>query len=204
MNNRCSLLGKPQWLKLNSLSIDLIRTGLDQINSNTSYKYNIPTSLWGRYIIGMRKSNIISIRCYTKTRPISYRLIALLENESKLLYPGLNTEDYFSLINALGLGDIQNIVTLYSLCRLSREDYGVYEKGCMPQQILTVEDAKANGIVYFNDYDMYINDELSLWWQKWGGFLYSFKFNPDRRDASYQKIDESIGYFEKLPIGLLR
>jgi len=134
-------------------------------------------------------------------RPPQRQIIAF--DGQSLLFPSCAREEADSLLRALNITDLDDAVVFHQAVTC---DYGVLDKGCAPIIIHDSAIASECGIESLSEYTGSLNEGQMLCWQKWGGFLYSFRidFSATSPFVSWERIAVAVGNFRRLPTRLFR
>ncbi len=201
--NSPNILGDFQRRRLSLPLKRLLDNGLEALSRLKQERYHVPASLFGSYIEAAQRHGITSVYAGNSTRPSHHSLIALLEHTNEVLLPEALPKDFLRVVEILQLTELLDIVVLHAL---GYKSYGVYNKQCLPVRILTQEDARRCGFELVDALAQSIAEMTSLWWQKWGGVLYSFTFNPRTNPPVIESknLKVGVGKYECLPFWLVR
>lgn len=171
-------------------------------------RLNVVTSKWPEYQLEndewldvAETSSTISVFVYDAAKPTTYQLISLVEQGQKVLLPGVDDADFFQLVQALDLKSLSDVLLLDLM---TTKAFSVCEKDMPPIRILTPDDALSKGIRLDLDLHSYQTERLSLWWERWGGILYSYEYDADEKKRVFTLLERSVGDFRPFPFWLRR
>ncbi len=198
-----TIIGTFQRRSLNkSLRIQVER-GLCELDAAAEgrLKHGLPTlGFFGSYVEASEMSGYLFIYAANGLRPARFKLLAL-SNDGEVLLPSVHETEFFKIVHSLSISGLQNVVTFYSL---TYKDYGVYEKGCSPKHIQTEIDAQRYGFDLCRYSENLSSKEESLWWQEWGGTLFSIQYKPQELMIRSRVVDSFVGNCQPLPLKILR
>jgi len=130
-------------------------------------------------------------------RPPKDRMIGVFCDSDIVLLPSEYSADLLKAGRLMGV-ERSNLFWLYDLIIW---DYGLVHKGEYPRHLKSKPEAEEVGVLEdFEDVKRHLPDG-EIWWQKYGGFLYSF--NPDSERVAFYKLGCLLGQFEVVPPSLL-
>ena len=134
----------------------------------------------------------------TSLRPSTSSLLVLSSPHHRVLLPDVDAGDLLATAELVHADLLDDLVTLKCL---SHQEYGVWERGCRPRRITSAGDAAECGLSPTIDLTPYGTDSLSLWWQKWGGELFTFELIRASHPpvAEIRILDRMVGRAEILP-----
>ena len=178
-NMKIPLLGESMKVKISDDERELVSLAKRRLFENTGYPVeDIGSSEIFRSIDVFRYDNLLFFYLHQKfTRPLKYYLVCVDTEHRSVLSPSSSSRDFVTVIHMMNLLTIQDIVTFDSICHRL---YGVVEKNCIPLQIESVDDAIGHGIRDDKVESLLpLSNNRTLWWQKWGGSIFTFQFEED-------------------------
>jgi hypothetical protein len=123
-------------------------------------------------------------------------LVCVVDDGDKpcLLVPALTDEDFFRAIRHIGISDLADVVHFH---RAISCDYGALFRQCPPVQLHSSQEATELQIAI--DPLAFAQTCRTLWWQRWGGEVFEFCFDPSRETVAYKQLNTGTGNYRHIP-----
>jgi hypothetical protein len=182
--------------KISHLEFEAFLSGVECIEQATNAKHNLPIRKDRVLPFAFRNENLVfSFATRSFSRPPKWEMIVVCIENYSYLTPSVSVTDFFEVSKLMSYNTVEEAALLLEL---SQKWYGASVKGVSPKRILTLEDLSLYGLDY--NLMVHIQDGLSsLWWQPWGGILYSLKILTAPPTIDRQIIGTGTGLFFSLP-----
>ena len=183
--------------KVDSGLSNLIVLATQKLMELKTEHFAVPSLLFGRKHIALI-GDWFFLEANDHTRPPCRYMIAVNTKKNSIALPGVREEDFFRVASDLfAAGDYEKLTCFYLFVCF---DYGVFQKHCMPSQIVSAKDAECLGIEFDKVIETALQDcevckGKSLWWQKWGGIVFQMTIVPDDLKIEYNLITKGVGNF---------
>lgn len=181
--------------------LKLAEEAIYQLNKISEDEYFLRRFIFRR-VLGYRTPTLLLITVMDYGRPPGQALIAILPKDPPtFLFPGTGPRDFFKTADHLGLNSIEEYAIFYDLVCGT---YGVTIKKCPPKRLRTSQDGRKYGISEEFLSDIIDTEEVSTWWQRWGGELYQLRINRNIPLIERQTIRLEVGFWKWMPFWVRR
>ena len=192
-------MGKLNYSRARWTRPDRFRFGpvLDAMNTLTGKKYGVVSEgFFAKQAVRVtaERADLVLLAAVGH-RPPEYAMVGLLEGR-----PILPTErsDDLKLLAATAGVKLEEVFCLYTFLKW---DYGVVWKSEDPIHLRDSEIASSVGVGAEFDEAQDSDPSAEVWWQRWGGALYSFSLESERiRSIQHGSL---LGDFEMVPLHLV-
>ena len=196
-------LGKRVWMRPDDRLKTLLDRSLLRLHQTTDRVHTLETSFLRSGFQAYERDGCLFAYASRHSRPAAYTLIATLPGSDEALLPGLDADDFCRVAVALQLRHVRDQVVFHAL---ARRDYGVCYRNCIPEQILSRDDASRLGID-----PIIVGPHLeragnTIWWQPWGGILFVFSCDCSTAGGTVRTevLARFVGKSRQLPFHILR
>jgi hypothetical protein len=138
---------------------------------------------------------VLFVPLFTPRKPPEALMLSIRQADGCCFLPGENVNDYQLVAQHLHLNDIGEHV-LYWL--LSHCDFAVVEANTAPIRLRSVAEAAEHNIPL--EREEVERQNVSVWWQKWGGEVMTFQHDPQTGlVVGYDQLRRSVGKYKRLP-----
>lgn len=152
-----------------------------------------------RSVLGYESEEFLFVGVQTKTKPPRQCLVLVNKSDSTVLIPTELEGDFQTAANVLALRSDEQMINFYEFCNL---EYGFFYKSEPAIQLKIMEDFDKKEIKDI-DFEILINSQRSIWWQRWGGKLYVVN-SIISSVKNIELLKNKCGKYEPLPYWMRR
>jgi hypothetical protein len=185
---------RTEQIRLDKTERGKAEAGAARLSELTNEEYRIASRgfLWKRRELGARVDNLLLVLVYAVGfKPPKYRMIGLVRDSDTVLIPSELAADLWAAGRLMGVSR-SNLFWLYELIIW---DYGFVRRGGYPRHLKSNAEAAEVGVLEDFEEARRLLPDGEIWWQKYGGMLYSFSADGER--VAFYELGSLLGNFER-------